>query len=314
MMRRRFFVTKASFFAVSAVPTLKALESGLLEQTMSQRSSMGLPKVLVTGAVGHVGTDLCKDLRKDHWLRMLDINSIPLAPNSESLQGSITDWETIERGVQGVDAVVHLAIYPPAKKEPHHQLLQGEIDVDVKGTDLLLYAAKQAGVRRFVYTSTLNVYDANYPNQGEFLKDTDEPLSRSHYGTAKHLAEELCRHYALTQELSTLVLRLNSVTFPERWSASDKDIGHPEVACSRVHINDVVHSIRLALKKEAVQWGRCIISGANPEQRYDTSAAEHLIGFRARYGFAPGKMFRDGLLIDPRHEARAGHTEELSCA
>jgi nucleoside-diphosphate-sugar epimerase len=78
--------------------------------------------------------------------------------------------------------------------------MQGEIDVDVKGTDLLLYAAKEAGVKRFVYT-TLNVYDAHYPNEGEFLRDTDETLSRSHYGTAKRLAVEFCRHPAFPVHL-----------------------------------------------------------------------------------------------------------------
>jgi nucleoside-diphosphate-sugar epimerase len=272
-MRRRTLLNATGLFTLGEAHLIKRLELDLLGQTTPGRPSTALSKVLITGAAGHVGSELCKDLRKDHLLRMLDINPISPGPNSEALQGSVTDWEMIQRTVQGVDAIVHLAIYPPAKQEPRQQLLQGEIDVDVKGTDMLLYAAKQAGVKRFVYTSTLNVYDAHYPNEGEFLRDSDEPLSRSHYGTAKHLAEELCRYYALTQGLSTIVLRLNTVTFPAVWLASNRDVGRPEVACSRVHISDVVLAIRLALDKEGVAWGRCMISGANPDRRYDTSAA-----------------------------------------
>ena len=168
-----------------------------------------------------------------------------------------------------------------------------------KGTDMLLYAAKEAGLRRFVYTSSLNVYSARYPDTGEFLTDSDEALSAEHYGTIKWLAEELCRHYGLRQGLSTIVVRFNSVTSPDVWVESGKDLKNPGYASTRVHIEDVARAVRLALEKEDVQWGRCLISGNNPEKRFDTRTAEELIGFKARYGFAAGKMYCDEVEVDP---------------
>jgi nucleoside-diphosphate-sugar epimerase len=256
-------------------------------------------KVLITGAGGRVGTVVCQELAKDHSLRLLDIRPIE-APVGEFLQGSVADWETVRRAVDGMEGVVHLAIHSPAEQrnQTYHEYMQDDVAVGVKGTDLLLYAAKEAGVRRFVYTSSLNVYSARYPGAGEFLTDRDEPLSAEHYGTIKWLAEELCRHYALRQGLSTLVLRFNSVTFPEVWATQDKDQQHPGYASTRVHVLDVAQAVRLALEKEGIPWGRCLISGANPEKRFDTQTAEDLIGFRARYGFGPGKMYRDGVLVD----------------
>jgi len=256
-------------------------------------------RILITGAAGRVGTEVCKDLAKDNELRLLDIRPVQ-SPRGEALQGSVADWETVKRAVAHTEAIVHLAIHNPGEQrhQAYHEYIQDDVDIGVKGTDMLLYAAKETGCRRFIYTSSLNVYSARYPKKGEFLRDSDETLSAEHYGTIKWLAEELCRHYALRQGLSAIVLRFNSVTFPESWEASGRDLEHPDYACTRVHIEDVVRAVRLALTKEDIQWGRCLISGANPEKRYDTSTAEKLIGFVARYGFAAGKMYKDGVLIE----------------
>lgn len=255
-------------------------------------------KILITGAAGRVGTALARDLARDHQLRLLDIAPIP-DPAGEAIQGSVGDWETVERSVAGMDAVAHLAIHSPGstQRQAYHEYIQADVDIGVKGTDMLLYAAQRAQLRRFVYTSSLNVYSARYPSPGNFLRDGDETLSAEHYGTIKWLAEELCRHYALRQGLSTVVLRFNSVTFPQVWEASGRDQGNPWPAPTRVHILDVVRAVRLALEKEGIQWGRCLVSGANPGNLFGTDSAEQLLGFKARYGFDVGRMYADGVLV-----------------
>ena len=256
-------------------------------------------KILVTGAAGRVGTELCRELAYSHTVRGLDVRPA-VDPPDEFIEGTVADWDTVKRAVDGMDAVSHLAIHSPgeAAHQPYQDYLQADVDIGVKGTDMLLYAAKESGLRRFVYSSSLNVYSARYPAEGEFLSDKDETLAGEHYGTIKWLAEELCRHYALQRELSTIVLRFNSVTFPAVWAESGKDMKDPGYASTRVHVKDVVRAVRLALETEGAEWGRCLISGSNPEKRYDTRTATDLIGFTARYGFAPGKMFLDGVEIE----------------
>jgi UDP-glucose 4-epimerase len=300
-MERRLFLKNTGLWMASATSFGTGLEqaaSRSLDPTAPEQTPR---KILVTGAGGTVGTALCNELRKKYFLRVLDVRPIPPAPNCEIMQGSVSDWATVKRAVEGMDAVAHLAIHNPsqARTQPYYQYIQADVDVGVKGTDMLLYAAKEAGVNRFVYTSSLNVYSAKYPKAGEFLRDSDEVLSAEHYGTIKWLAEELCRHYGQKQGVSTVVLRLNSVTSWQRWVADGKDLKTPDYACTRVHIDDVVRAIGLALVKPGIQWGRCLISGANPEKRFDTSNAQALIGFIAEYGFAPGKMYRNGNLIEP---------------
>ena len=257
-------------------------------------------KILITGAAGQVGSALYKDLATDHELRLLDIRPIDF-PHGEVMQGSVADWPTVERAVRGMDAVAHLAIHHPIgqEKQPFHEYIQDDVDIGIKGTDLLLHAAKEHGVRRFVYTSSINSHNKRLPQPGGMLHTEDEPLSNEHYGTIKWLAEELCRHYALVAGLSVVVVRFNSVTFPHRWAKSlGKDFRNNDYAASRVHAEDAVRAVRLALEKQDVQWARCIISGANIAKRYDTESAEKMIGFRARYGFDTGKIYKDGKLIE----------------
>ena len=258
-------------------------------------------RILVIGAGGRVGTYVCRELAGSHELRLLDVNPIR-EPAGQVVQGSITDWTTVCDAVAGMDAVVHLAVHHPGQRahQPYHQYMQDDVDVSVKATDLLLYAAQEASVQRFVYISSLNVYSAAMPEPGQYLHDSDPPLSREHYGTMKLLAEEVCRHYALCNGVSAIVLRLNSVTLTESWLQADQDRARPEYSCSRVHVLDVARAVRLAVEKPGLKWGRCTVSGANRQRRYDTTAAFQLIGFRARYGFEAGKLYCDGQIIDPK--------------
>ncbi len=184
----------------------------------------------------------------------------------------------------------------------------GDVRVGVGRTDLLFYAAKEAGAGRFIYISSLNVYSVHYPRVGEFIRDSDETLANGHYGTIKWLAEGLCRYYALRKGVSSSGAEAKQRDRSQDLVAQGRDLGREDspngshvsrdYACTRVHIDDVVRAIRFALEKEILLWGRCLISGANLEKHYDTGIAEELIGFRARYGFSVGKMYRDGVEMD----------------
>lgn len=113
--------------------------------------------ILVTGATGHIGNVLVRTLQSSGaQVRALvapgestePLNGLPV----EICQGDVLDYPALQEIFQGVDTVYHLAgmisILPG--RDP---LLQA---VNILGTRNVLQAAHSAGVRRFVYTSSIH--------------------------------------------------------------------------------------------------------------------------------------------------------------
>ncbi|MBM3933063.1 MAG: NAD(P)-dependent oxidoreductase [SAR202 cluster bacterium] len=63
-------------------------------------------RVLIAGAAGTIGTVLTKGLKDRHHVRGLDLRPMPLL--EDTVVGSITDWDTVSKATQGMDAVIHL--------------------------------------------------------------------------------------------------------------------------------------------------------------------------------------------------------------
>nr|WP_274532115.1 SDR family oxidoreductase [Ktedonobacter racemifer] len=84
------------------------------------------------------------------------------------------------------------------------------VETNVSGTLNLLEAARAAGVRRFVYTSTTSVYGkAMRSRRGAvWVTEALRPRPRDIYDRTKLAAEALCKHFALTQGLPAICLRV----------------------------------------------------------------------------------------------------------
>ncbi|MDE0823113.1 MAG: NAD-dependent epimerase/dehydratase family protein [Dehalococcoidia bacterium] len=154
-------------------------------------------KVLVTGATGFIGGNLAREL----WRRGDDVQAL-VRPGSNRLtiqdtgitpvEGDILDRQSIDRAIQGCEAVYHVAaVYTFWSKNP-----AGVSQANVQGTKNVLEAARQAGVSRTVYTSTVGTI--GIPQTG--LGDEDTPLDpkslHGHYKNSKHLAEQQALAFA----------------------------------------------------------------------------------------------------------------------
>jgi NADH dehydrogenase len=109
--------------------------------------------VLVTGGTGFVGPHVVQRLVDDgHTVRVLEHTAGSSAglPSQESVQGSMTDPESLRRAVEGQEAVVHLVAILTGKPADFQRVME-------QGTRDLLAAAHEAGVRRFVLMSALGV-------------------------------------------------------------------------------------------------------------------------------------------------------------
>ncbi len=148
--------------------------------------------VVITGAAGRIGGYLRERLRRPgRVLRLLDTASPPdLLDHEDAYVGSATDRELVRRAVAGADAVVHLAGIPT--EAPWAEIL----DVNVTGSQVVLHAAAEAGVRTVVVASSNHA--AGFwakPADGSLLPDDVAPRPDSFYGWSKAAVEALGRLY-----------------------------------------------------------------------------------------------------------------------
>ncbi|MBS9726928.1 NAD-dependent epimerase/dehydratase family protein, partial [Stutzerimonas stutzeri] len=102
----------------------------------------------------------------------------------------VTDRQAVARAVQGVDAVIHTA----ALHAPHVGLVPDAVfqQINVDATAHLLQAAREAGARRFVLTSTTALYGHAVVAGGcRWIDEDTEPLPRTIYHRTKLQAEAL---------------------------------------------------------------------------------------------------------------------------
>ncbi len=121
-------------------------------------------KILVTGGAGFIGSHLVDLLlEQKHEVRVLDNFStgqranLPLShPGLAVFTGDIRSKEDVNKAVDGVDAIVHLAAVASVQASVEDPV--GTHEVNLVGTINLLDAAKQYGVKRFVFASSAAVY------------------------------------------------------------------------------------------------------------------------------------------------------------
>ena len=115
-------------------------------------------RALVTGATGFVGTALCDALRQQNWdVRRALRTGNSLASIDDAVVGDIgpaTDWRV---ALRGVDVVIHLAARTHVMRDTAADPLAAYRRLNVEGTQTLTHAAQAAGVRRFIFLSSIKV-------------------------------------------------------------------------------------------------------------------------------------------------------------
>jgi UDP-glucose 4-epimerase len=166
---------------------------------MSERK----PVVLVTGASGFVGRHVAPALARDGWSVRRAVRS-PEGVDDEVVIESIgpeTDWTA---ALAGVDAVVHLAARVHHKHEEH--AVQLYRNVNIAGTLHLARCAATAGVRQFIFVSTVLVHGRSNEGRAPFSED-DILTPRGLYGMSKAAAEAGLRTLARDSDMKISVIR-----------------------------------------------------------------------------------------------------------
>ena len=179
-------------------------------------------RLLVTGGAGFIGSTFVRRvlLGAEPTLagaHVLVLDKLTYAGNEQNLapvaadpalrfvKGDITDAELVANLMVGVDAVVHFA----AESHVDRSILGADpfVLTNVMGTQILLQAALQAGVPRFVHISTDEVYGSI--ESGSWPED--HPLEpNSPYAASKASADLLARAYARTHGMDVRITRCSN--------------------------------------------------------------------------------------------------------
>jgi UDP-glucose 4-epimerase len=166
---------------------------------MSERK----PVVLVTGASGFVGRHVAPTLAREGWSVRRAVRSSDGMDDEVVIEsiGPETDWTA---ALEGVDAVVHLAARVHHKHEEH--AVQLYRNVNIAGTLHLARCAATAGVRQFIFVSTVLVHGRSNEGRSPFSED-DILTPRGLYGMSKAAAEAGLRTLARDSEMKISVIR-----------------------------------------------------------------------------------------------------------
>lgn len=183
---------------------------------------------LITGGAGFIGSHLVEALlKKGQTVRVLDNFSTGRRANLDAViarcrvergdprltivEADIRDPKVCEESVAGVDYVLHQAALPSVPRSIADPI--GTTAVNVTGTLNLLWAAKEAKVKRFVYASSSSVY-GDTPVLPKVESLPTNPLSP--YAVSKLAGEQFCKAFYRAYGLPTVALRYFNVYGPRQ--------------------------------------------------------------------------------------------------
>ncbi len=171
-------------------------------------------QILVTGADGFVGRYVCRKLIESGYSLRAGVRNVESIPDlkravpgliDSSLLGDLGASPKLRGPLNGVSSVVHLAARVHVMKESSGNPLQEFRRVNVVGTKSLARAAAEAGVRRFVFVSTIKVNgDSTF---GEPFHVDMPPAPQDAYAISKWEAEEALRSFAAESGLEVVIVR-----------------------------------------------------------------------------------------------------------
>lgn len=217
-------------------------------------------KALVTGAAGFIGSHLVDSLSADgipvkSFVRPNCNLSNLQGSDSEIIYGDIKDPHSLHKAMEDVDIVYHMAAVSRhdvnVPKTEYHA-------INVEGTKNVLEAAKSTGVKRLVFTSTI---EAVGMSKGERpLNEDTSPAPMNIYGKTKLEAEILVRAYHIQHGMDTVVVRPPMTYGPRDLILCQRlfkiiqhgfypIIGNGQALTEFCFVKNQVHGIRLAAEK-----------------------------------------------------------------
>lgn len=178
-----------------------------------------MARYLITGGAGFIGSHIVEELlKRGEFVRVLDNFSTGYRRNLdqfindiELIEGDIRYYHVALQAVKGIDFVLHQAALGSVPRSINDPITSN--DINANGTLTMLYAAKEARVKRFIYASSSSVYGDN-PESPKI--ETMTPSPKSPYAVSKLSGEHYCQVFHKVYGLETVALRYFNVFGPRQ--------------------------------------------------------------------------------------------------
>jgi uronate dehydrogenase len=241
--------------------------------------------VLVTGATGEVARAVLPHLEKHFDLRLVALD--PPGDDPRRIQVDLLDWKSLTCAMDGVDAVLHLAVATGHTGRYEEDAFNDRrFDVNVKGTYHVFETARRGRVRRVVYVSSLMVTWGHgmiiNRRAAEALVAGDAPPSPvGTYALTKMLGEQIARHYGTSRapdqdvslresaaDLQVMTLRIGTPL-----DVAAPDLRGKAVRPQQVPAPDMAQAFHKALTVPLNGYEVVTIAGASSQQLWDLGPA-----------------------------------------
>jgi nucleoside-diphosphate-sugar epimerase len=226
-------------------------------------------RLLVIGGSGYLGTILMPYLRKEDTIRVMDVTE-PKAECDDFIKGSVLDAAVMKQAMSSMEGLIYFAM---ARYGCENHAAES-FDVNVKGVHLALEAARQAGITRAVYTSTLSIYKSYTAHY--LTSEEDCPGDTPHiYGFTKWLGELVCQTFGENYGMTVTTLRLCFPMPMEKWQEDVRKTGYTLNTAAP----DVADAVLRAVRRKGPGYVALFTTGDWGERQMSQKRALELLGW-----------------------------------
>ena len=219
-------------------------------------------RVLITGGATRLAQDLAKTLSVRHDVVLTDRSELPAGDGYAVKTATLSHTGATNALVRGMDAIVHGADTGLGESE------SDRLDLAMRCTYNLLWAAAEEGVGRVVLLSSLQVMDGY--DEDMTVTETWRPVPTTDLDVlSNYLSESVCREFGRERKTGIICLRLGDLV----WG----DEGEGVRSSSALYFDDAAQAVERAMAAERLaagpDWKLLHIQSAVPGARFATARA-----------------------------------------